>query len=468
VALTFAVLARYVSGSLPLLLLPLFSLSLWLGTISLLILAASLFTLAHIRGWSLLHEKHYRAFDSEERASCAFLNELQPDSATQHQRALAMLPAHSDHPRFDGRAALPAIALIAFALSSNTACSPAVTSADSTPPSQTGGQAASLHIYIDWSGSLTRPAMEEAWTTIKEELPQIAEHHRVSSLEISRFDEDGWCPERLIELQLPVFTEPARVKLAATEWDSFANIRDAVHASEEETWQRERNTAHAHYEKALREAVQKLTGADVLPPADFETRQSYPVGLLRRIAENTGTAPRVRDRANRLGRHAPEDHAKNPRAAKRHPGPGAHRPRKTQRRHPNYSGGAGRSRTIRLALPRASRCGFMDCCGTPLQPQFRIVLQEGMICQRLRTRAVLDSRAGRSAPPTVGGCTASARERGATCANPARSRIAVTERFSRAAAACSIAPCRNARAASSGSSSALGAGSGRVWRVPEG
>jgi hypothetical protein len=110
---------------------------------------------------------------------------------------------------------------------STTACSPAVTSADSTPaPAQTSTQpkaepAASLHIYIDWSGSLVRPALEEAWNTIKEELPRIAEHYRVRSLEISRFDEDGWCPERLIEIQLPIFTEPARVKLASSEWDSF-------------------------------------------------------------------------------------------------------------------------------------------------------------------------------------------------------------------------------------------------------
>ena len=293
IALTFAVLARYVSGSLAILLLPFFSLALWLGTISLLILAAGLFTLAHIRGWSLRHEKHYCGLDSEERASRAFLNELEPASAMQHERQVAMLPAHSDHPRFDGRSALPAIALVALALSANTACAPALTSASTsaTGAPATSQPAATLHIYIDWSGSLTRPALEEAWNTIKEELPQIAEHHRVSALEVSRFDEDGWCPERLIEIQLPIFTEPARVKLASSEWDSFANIRDAVRDSEEETWRNEQSSIHAQYEKALRESLQKLAGANVLPPADFETHNSDPVGLLRRIAETREPHP---------------------------------------------------------------------------------------------------------------------------------------------------------------------------------
>src|SRR5438128_10684878 len=52
VALALAVLARYVSGDLALALLPLFSLALWLGSLSLLAVAESLFTLAHVRDWS--------------------------------------------------------------------------------------------------------------------------------------------------------------------------------------------------------------------------------------------------------------------------------------------------------------------------------------------------------------------------------------------------------------------------------
>ncbi len=79
VALAVGVLARYVQGELAVLLLPAFSFALWLGTLSLVILAASLFTVAHIQGWSARHEKQYRELDREERASGAFLEELRAE-----------------------------------------------------------------------------------------------------------------------------------------------------------------------------------------------------------------------------------------------------------------------------------------------------------------------------------------------------------------------------------------------------
>ena len=80
IALALAMLARYVYGSMAVALLPLFSLSLWLGTISLLVLAASLFTVAHLRRWSLCYEKEHRKLDAEERVSSAFLKELQGET----------------------------------------------------------------------------------------------------------------------------------------------------------------------------------------------------------------------------------------------------------------------------------------------------------------------------------------------------------------------------------------------------
>src|SRR2546425_6066973 len=77
IAIAGGALARYVTGSLAYLLLPLFSFSLWLGTLSLIVLAASLFTIAHFRGWALHHEKEYRKIDAESRASTAFLRQLE-------------------------------------------------------------------------------------------------------------------------------------------------------------------------------------------------------------------------------------------------------------------------------------------------------------------------------------------------------------------------------------------------------
>src|SRR5437660_11801923 len=60
VALAVGVLARYVQGQLAVLLLPAFPFALWLGTLSLVILAASLFTVAHIHGCSAPRGQHYR------------------------------------------------------------------------------------------------------------------------------------------------------------------------------------------------------------------------------------------------------------------------------------------------------------------------------------------------------------------------------------------------------------------------
>src|SRR5207302_10470013 len=79
VAFALGVLARYVRGELAVALLPALSFALWLGTLSLVILSASLFTIAHIQGWSARHGKQFRGLDNEERASGAFLAELRAE-----------------------------------------------------------------------------------------------------------------------------------------------------------------------------------------------------------------------------------------------------------------------------------------------------------------------------------------------------------------------------------------------------
>src|SRR2546425_7519590 len=77
IAIAGGALARYVTGSLAYMLLPLFSFSLWLGTLSLIVLAASLFTIAHLRGWAKRHENEYWQLDGDSRASKAFLDQLE-------------------------------------------------------------------------------------------------------------------------------------------------------------------------------------------------------------------------------------------------------------------------------------------------------------------------------------------------------------------------------------------------------
>src|SRR5206468_2633794 len=79
IAVAGGALARYVTGKMAYVLLPLFSFSLWLGTLSLIVLAASLFTIAHLRGWALRHEKQFRGIDDACRASKAFLDQLETE-----------------------------------------------------------------------------------------------------------------------------------------------------------------------------------------------------------------------------------------------------------------------------------------------------------------------------------------------------------------------------------------------------
>lgn len=70
-------LARYVyDTSVVLVLLPALSIGLWLGTLSLLMLSGSLFTVAHMLGWSGRLYGEYRSVDDERQASESFLREL--------------------------------------------------------------------------------------------------------------------------------------------------------------------------------------------------------------------------------------------------------------------------------------------------------------------------------------------------------------------------------------------------------
>jgi hypothetical protein len=197
VALAVVVLARYVTGTLALLLLPAFSLALWLGTLSLLILAASLFTIAHIQSWSARHAKQYRELDREERRSSAFLDEL---SADQNAVAAPVTPINRPVDAVASSAiantakrgvGFLAVIIVARALiSGTTACSTAQTSVTAAPPAvgptETRAASANLDAFIDTSGSCVWPALEEAWNTVRRELPEIVERqgdhqtHRVA------------------------------------------------------------------------------------------------------------------------------------------------------------------------------------------------------------------------------------------------------------------------------------------------
>jgi hypothetical protein len=296
VALAVFVLARYVQGPLAILLLPAFSFALWLGTLSLLILAASLFTVAHIQGWSARHEREYRELDNEERVSGAFLEELRAEgtrpetvaSRSPFAGALSGIPG-----TVAGRVAgLLTGGILALAVASTSGCATAAKSA-SVPDAAVAARpaAAILHAFVDASGSCVRPALSEAWDTVRQELPEIVEQHGITQLNVWQFDVDGWSPRRLREIPLPAKQVAVRLQTPGTEWASFANIRMAVHESEEREWRRQTVEAQQRYREGIASALGALDREPVLAAANHETPQSDIVGLLRRLSQASEQGP---------------------------------------------------------------------------------------------------------------------------------------------------------------------------------
>ena len=72
--------------------------------------------------------------------------------------------------------------------------------------------------------------------TVRKELPELVEQHGITQLNVWQFDVDGWSPRRVREIPLPAKQAAVRVQIPSTEWASFANIREAVHESEEREW----------------------------------------------------------------------------------------------------------------------------------------------------------------------------------------------------------------------------------------
>src|SRR3989441_3914448 len=296
VALAVGVLARYVQGELAVLLLPAFSFALWLGTLSLVILAASLFTVAHIQGWRARHEKQFRGLDNEERASGAFLAELRAEdirpAAVASRSPFAGALSNISGTVAGRVAGLLTGGILALALVSASGCATAVKSPSVPEAAVAAGPAAAiLHTFVDTSGSCVRPALTEAWDTVRQELPELVEQHGITQLNIWQFDVDGWSPRRVREISLPAKQAAVRVQIPGTEWASFANIREAVHESEEREWRAQAIEAQQHYREGIASALVALDRESVLPEANHETARTDIVGLLRRVSQISEQAP---------------------------------------------------------------------------------------------------------------------------------------------------------------------------------
>lgn len=279
VALALAVLARYVTGDLAVALLPVFSLSLWLGTISLLLIAAGLLTLAHLRGCSQRHEHMYRTLDRDRRRSADFLSELA------HRSEYPALPAPLQRTN-DRMPTIAASIILALALFPHAGCTKDASAHETSIAPHT--QPAEFDVYIDWSGSCVRPALQEAWETLSAELPEIIMQHNITTATTYRFAEDGWSPERLQSFSLPAPPAPHALEQPATEWAAFGNFRQALAAQDAIT----HYTQEAAYRATIREALKDLNVTSPVPEEGTGSPNSDILGLLARIASVQDQFPR--------------------------------------------------------------------------------------------------------------------------------------------------------------------------------
>jgi hypothetical protein len=296
VALAMGMLARYVNGPLAVLLLPAFSFALWVGTLSLLILAASLFTVAHIQGWSARHEKQYRKLGNEERETSAFQSELQSEEVRTEEDVEHPPFAAATSSTFSSTAAGRAMGflfagMLALSLVSGSGCATPMKSANAPETAVVSEtNSAALHAFVDTSGSCVRPALAEAWNTVRRELPEVVEKRGITQLNVWQFDEDGWSPRRLHEIPLPTMQTSAHRQVPGTEWASFANIRDAVHDAEEQELRAQTVATQQNYRNQLRSALKELDADHVLAEAKSTARSDI-IGLLRRVSQASEFAP---------------------------------------------------------------------------------------------------------------------------------------------------------------------------------
>ena len=147
--------------------------------------------------------------------------------------------------------------MLAFALMSASGCATAMKSA-SVPETAAAPSAATLNTFVDTSGSCVRPALVEGWNTVRKELPELVEQHGITQLNVWQFDVDGWSPRRVREIPLPAKQAAVRVQIPGTEWASFANIREAVHESEERERRAQAIEAQQHYREGIASALVAL------------------------------------------------------------------------------------------------------------------------------------------------------------------------------------------------------------------
>jgi len=293
-AIVLAVLARYVYGWAVLVLLPVFGLALWMGTITLMVFSAALFANAYLLSWSLQETKKFDSLDQEVRLTEAFMKELdggQPPAAPMEPPPVS--PGDSPEgprPTLRGKNVPPPtiILLLALSLSLAVGCSPAPSHAETSDfgsarlAASEDSTEVELDLVLDCTGSPIDQAVKETWARLKREVPKTIEDHQVTHLTVSAFEGDGWSLTTLWETELPRFgmTDPHRETVGEAEWKDFGNVKDALKDDDD----KRHSGALDKHRSQLRDALRPLESLRVLPEEGQEAKGSDIVGLLEHIS----------------------------------------------------------------------------------------------------------------------------------------------------------------------------------------
>lgn len=279
-AAAFLALARYVEGSLALLLLPLFTGSLWAATMALLLLAAALFCAAHLYGTTLRQEEEYAELHREARHNLTFLRQLEREDQLVEVRTMppdgnGRVSAESS---FQSSRGIHTALLLLAALGSLASCRPAQGSIG-TRTVTARSEPARCDIVLDLSGSVV--GLDRAWNHVRAELLAIITTAHCGELTVWGFDVDGWALRPLAPpLQLPVPETAPDVQLG--EWGVFSNLHDAAQVE-----------TRRQFTAALVESLCVLDSSTVVPEEIPDAKGSDVVGVLQRFAALRDPEPRL-------------------------------------------------------------------------------------------------------------------------------------------------------------------------------
>ena len=293
VAINLLFLARSVMGALALLLLPFFSGAFYLLALGAIGLSSGLFAMAFLLSWSKHAEKKFKATEQEALATDRTRRQVQEiekemrameeDKRPMPQASPTTLPAAQQE--YGLVAPLPkrshshvSRSLVSLLLLGALWCGGCdgqgdksrVIAATPAPANQAEAPATSLDVYVDWSLSAAAQPLSQAAQAILAALPAIAEKYRVSRLVIHQFGRSGWDAVEVTRLDLPVWQPGTANELG----EIFGQVKGA-----------QAQQAQAHYHEKLQAALQALTPASFLPPADFPEPPCTDLsGLFRRLA----------------------------------------------------------------------------------------------------------------------------------------------------------------------------------------